>query len=204
MARILVAFYSTYGHVHKLAEQVAEGARSTGATVDLKRFPEIIPEDKLKEMGAYDAQQAFADVPDLSPDDLGEYDGILFGFPTRYGNMTQQVAAVLDRTGGLWMKGALVGKVGSVFTSTASQHGGQETTCFAFYTFMIHMGMLISGVPYAVQKLLQNETVMGGSPYGAATIAGGKGERQPTGDELEIAREQGRIVAEYAAKLAAK
>ena len=202
MARILVAFYSTYGHVHKLAEQVAEGARSTGATVDLKRFPEIIPEDKLKEMGAYEAQQAFADVPDLSPDDLGEYDGILFGFPTRYGNMTQQVAAVLDRTGGLWMKGALVGKVGSVFTSTASQHGGQETTCFAFYTFMIHMGMLISGVPYAVQKLLQLDDVMGGSPYGAATIAGGKGERQPTDDELEIAREQGRIVAEYAAKLA--
>ena len=204
MAKILVAFYSTYGHVHTLARSVADGAHAAGADVTLKRFPELIPDDKLREMGAYDAQRAFRDVPELSPDDLDQYDGILFGFPTRYGNTPQQVAAVLDRTGGLWMKGGLVGKVGSVFTSTASQHGGQETTCFGFYTFMIHMGMLISGVPYAVQKLLQLDSVMGGSPYGAATIAGGQGERQPTADELEIAREQGRIVAEYAAKLAAR
>ena len=130
MAKILVAFYSTYGHVHTMAASVADGARAAGADVTLKRFPELIPDDKLKEMGAFEAQQAFRDVPELSPDDLGGYDGILFGFPTRYGNMTQQVAAILDRTGGLWMKGALVGKVGSVFTSTASQHGGQETTCF--------------------------------------------------------------------------
>ena len=202
MAKILVAFYSTYGHVYQLAQSVAEGARGTGATVDLKRFPEVMGDDKLKEMGALEAQQAFRDVPELQPDDLAEYDGILFGFPTRYGNAPQQVAAVLDRTGGLWFNGKLVGKVGSVFTSTASQHGGQETTCHGFYTFLIHMGMVISGVPYAVQKLLQNDEVMGGSPYGAATIAGGDGSRQPTANELEIAREQGRIVAEYAAKLA--
>ncbi len=202
MAKILVAFYSTYGHTFTLANSIVEGAKSTGADVTLKRFPELIPAEKLKEMGAAEAQQAFAHVPELQPDELADYDGILFGIPTRYGNIPQQVAAVLDRTGGLWMNGKLVGKVGSVFTSTGSQHGGQETTCFGFYTFMIHQGMLISGVPYAVQKLLQNETVMGGSPYGAATIAGGDGSRSVSDDEKEIAREQGRIVAEYAAKLA--
>jgi NAD(P)H dehydrogenase (quinone) len=202
MAKILVAFYSTYGHTHTLADSVAEGARSTGADVTLKKFPELLPDDKLKEMGAYDAQQQWAHVPELDPDELAEYDGILFGIPTRYGNIPQQVAAVLDRTGGLWSQGKLIGKVGSVFTSTASQHGGQETTCLGFYTFLIHMGMLISGVPYAVQKLLQNDTVMGGSPYGAATIASGDGSRRVTDDEKEIAREQGRIVAEYAKKLA--
>ena len=202
MAKILVAFYSTYGHCYQLAKSVAEGAKAAGASVDLKRFPEVMPEEKLKEIGAFEAQKAFADVPELQPDDLADYDGILFGIPTRYGNIPSQIASVLDRTGGLWQNGKLVGKVGSVFTSTASQHGGQETTCMGFYTFLIHMGMLISGVPYAVQKLLQNDRVMGGSPYGAATIAGGDGSRQPTDDELEIAREQGRIVAEYAAKLA--
>ena len=202
MAKILVAFYTTYGHTYTLAESVAEGAKAAGADVTLKKFPEVISDDKLKEIGAYEAQQKWAHVPDLKPDDLADYDGILFGIPTRYGNMSSQVASVLDRTGGLWQKGALVGKVGSVFTSTASQHGGQETTCLGFYTFLIHMGMLISGVPYAVQKLLQNDTVMGGSPYGAATIAGGDGSRQVSDDEKEIAREQGRIVSEYAAKLA--
>ena len=202
MPKILVAFYSTYGHVYKMAESVAEGARSTGATVDVKRFPELMPEDKLKQMGAYEAQQAFSSIAELQPDDLADYDAILFGIPTRYGNIPQQIAAVLDRTGGLWQNGKLIGKVGSVFTSTASQHGGQETTCTGFYTFMVHMGMLVTGVPYSVKELLQLDEMAGGTPYGASTIAAGDGSRQPSEIELGIAKEQGRIVAEYAAKLA--
>lgn len=202
MAKILVAFYSTYGHIYKMAESVAEGARSTGASVDIKRFPELIPEDKLKDMGALEAQKAFASVPELAPGDFADYDGILFGIPTRFGNIPQQVAAILDRTGDLWFGGKLIGKVGSVFTSTASQHGGSETTCLGFYTYLIHQGMLVSGVPYSVQKLLQLDEMAGGSPYGSATIAAGDGSRQPSEIELDIAKQQGRVVAEYAAKLA--
>ena len=152
MPKILVAYYSTYGHVHALAQAVADGARKAGGDVDLKRFPEVIPDDKLEQMGALDAHKQQADVPELAPNDLADYDAVLFGFPTRYGGFPQQVAAVLDRTGSIWGQGKLVGKIGSVFTSTSSQHGGQETTCFAFYTFMIHMGMLISGVPYAREE----------------------------------------------------
>ena len=204
MTKILVAFYSTYGHVYQMAQSVAEGAKAAGAEVDLKRFPEVISDDKLQAMGALEAQKAFQDVPELSAEDLEHYDGILFGFPTRYGQIPQQVAAVLDRTGGQWFGGKLIGKVGSVFTSTASQHGGSETTCLGFYTFLTHMGMLISGVPYSVKQLLQLDEMAGGSPYGAATIAGGDGSRQPSKIELEIAKEQGRVVAGYAAKLAAK
>ena len=202
MPKILVAYYSTYGHVHTLAHAVAEGAKAAGGDVTVKRFPELIGDDKLEKMGALEPHKQMLHDPELEPDDLAEYDAILFGFPTRYGNFPQQVAAVLDRTGGLWSQGKLVGKVGSVFTSTSTQHGGQETTCFGFYTFMIHMGMLISGVPYAVQKLMQMDTIMGGSPYGAATMAGSDGSREVTDDEKEIAREQGRVVTEYAAKLA--
>ena len=168
----------------------------------VKKFPEIIPEDRLKEMGAFEAQKQFAHVEDLKPDELADYDAILFGIPTRYGNIPGQVAGVLDQTGPLWFNGKMIGKLGSVFTSTASQHGGQETTCFGFYTFLIHMGMLITGVPYSEQALLQNDEVMGGSPYGAATIAGPKGERTPTENERTIARTQGKHVAELAAKLA--
>ena len=192
MANVLVAFYSTYGHVYRMAQAVAEGAKQAGADVTVKKFPELIPEDRLKEMGALEAQKQWAHVQDLKPDELADYDAILFGIPTRYGNIPQQVAAVLDRTGGLWGQGKLVGKLGSVFTSTASQHGGQETTCFGFFTFLIHQGMLVAGVPYTEQALLQNDEVMGGSPYGAATIAGPKGERTPTDNELTIARSQGR------------
>ena len=202
MAKVLIAFYSTYGHVYKMAEAVAEGARAAGAEVTLKRFPELIPDEKLKEMGALDAQKAFAGVPDLAPDDLADYDAILFGIPTRYGNLPQQVAAVLDRTGGLWFGGKLIGKVGSVFTSTASQHGGQETTITGFHTFLLHQGMVVVGVPYGEPALLQLDEVMGGSPYGAATMAGPEGKRMPSQNELKIARTQGKHVAEVAAKLA--
>ena len=202
MPKVLVAFYSTYGHVYQLANAIADGAKSAGADVTLKKFPEIIPEDKLRQMGALEAQQQFAHVEDLKPDELADYDAVLFGIPTRYGNIPGQIATVLDQTGGLWFGGKMVGKLGSVFTSTASQHGGQETTCFNFFTFMIHQGMLITGVPYSEQALLQNDEVMGGSPYGAATVAGPKGERTPTDNELKIARSQGRHVAELAAKLA--
>ena len=177
MPKVLVAFYSTYGHVYQLANAVAEGATAGGADVTLKKFPETLPEDKLKQMGALDAQQQWSHVEDLRPEEMAESDAILFGIPTRYGNIPSQVASLLDQTGPLWFGGKMVGKLGSVFTSTASQHGGQETTCFGFFTFLIHMGMLVTGVPYREQALLQNDEVMGGSPYGAATIAGPKGER---------------------------
>ena len=202
MAKVLVAFYSTYGHVHQMAEAVASGARAAGADVTLKRFPEVIPEDKLKKMGAWDAQQTFRHIEELTPEELPNYDAILFGVPTRYGQIPQQVAAICDRTGGHWGSGALIGKLGSVFTSTASQHGGQETTCHGFYTFLIHQGMLIAGVPYAEQRLLQMDEVSGGSPYGAGTLAGGDGSRQPSKIELGIAEFQGKHVARLAAKLA--
>ena len=202
MSKVLVAFYSTYGHVYQMATAVAEGAKSAGADVTIKKFPEIIPEEKLKQMGAFDAQKQWAHVEDLKPEELADYDAILFGIPTRYGNIPGQIATVLDQTGPLWFGGKMIGKLGSVFTSTASMHGGQETTCFGFYTFLIHQGMLITGVPYSEQTLLQLDEIMGGSPYGAATIAGPKGERQPTENELTIARTQGRHVAELAAKLA--
>ena len=202
MPKVLVAFYSTYGHVYRMAQAVAEGAKAAGADVTIKKFPEIIPEEKLKQMGAFEAQKQWAHVEDLKPDELADYDAILFGIPTRYGNIPGQIAVTLDQTGPLWFGGKMIGKLGSVFTSTASQHGGQETTCFNFFTFMIHQGMLITGVPYSEQALLQNDEVMGGSPYGAATIAGPKGERTPTDNELTIARSQGRHVAELAAKLA--
>lgn len=203
MAKVLVAFYSTWGHIHQMAEAVAAGARGVdGTDVTLKRFPEVIPQEKLAEMGADQAQKAFAHVPEVTPDELQNYDAILFGIPTRYGNVPQQVAAILDRTGGLWMNGSLIGKLGSVFTSTASQHGGQETTCLGFYTFMIHQGMVITGVPYAEQRLLQMDEVSGGSPYGAGTLAGGDGSRQPSEIELGIAEFQGKRVAQLAAKLA--
>ena len=202
MVKILVAFYSTYGHCYQLAKAVAEGAESAGASVDLKKFPETHNEAVLEKIGAKDAAKQWSDVPDLQASDLENYDGILFGIPTRYGNIPTQIATVLDQTGGLWQNGKLIGKVGSVFTSTASQHGGQETTITGFHTFLIHMGMVVSGVPYAEQNLLQVDEVMGGSPYGAGTITSGDGSRQPSEKELTIARFQGKHVAGIAAKLA--
>lgn len=202
MAKIDVVFYSTYGHVHAMAEAVAEGARSVdGSDVSMFRFPEVIPEDKLKEMGAWEAQRKFRDVPEVTPERFAEPDAILFGIPTRFGNIPQQVAAVLDRTGGVWSKGGMIGKIGSVFASTATQHGAQETTILGFYTFLIHQGMLVAGVPYSEERLRVMDEVSGGSPYGATTLAGPDGSRRPSENELAIARFQGKRVAQLAAKL---
>jgi len=203
MTKLSIIFYSTYGHVHRLALAEAEGAREVaGCDVSLFRFPEVIADEKLEAMGALDAAKAMRDIPEISAEQLAEADAILFGFPTRYGNYPQQVANLIDRSGGQWASGALIGKLGGVFTSTASQHGGQETTCLSFYTFMIHMGMLVTGVPYSEPGLTKLDEVSGGTPYGATTIAGPDGSRLPSANELAIARAQGRHIATYAVKLA--
>ena len=204
-AKVRVIFYSTYGHVWRVAEAVAEGARAvSGSDVQVFQVAETLPADVLEKMGATEAKKAFAHVPVADPRRLAEADAILLGTPTRYGSATAQMRAFLDNTGGLWTSGALIGKVGSGFTSTASQHGGQETTLLTLSTFFFHMGMVIAGVPYSSQELLELGEVSGGTPYGASTIAGPRGERQPTANELAIARAQGRHVAQIAAKLAAK
>ncbi|MFN8644092.1 MAG: NAD(P)H:quinone oxidoreductase [Candidatus Binatia bacterium] len=203
MARIHVVFYSMYGHVHRMAEAVAEGARQVaGSEVHLFQVPELVPEAALERTGAKQARAAFAHVPLATVERLAEADAILFGTPTRFGNMAAQMRSFLDQTGGLWAKGALVGKVGSVFVSTATQHGGQETTITSFHTTLLHHGMVIVGVPYACQGLSITDRMSGGTPYGASTIAGGDGKRQPSDPELEIARYQGRHVAGIAARLA--
>jgi NAD(P)H dehydrogenase (quinone) len=204
-AKIQVIFYSAYGHVWRLAEAVAEGARAvSGSDVQMLQFAETLPAEVLEKIGATEAKKAFAHVPVADPGRLAEADAILLGTPTRYGAAAAQMRAFLDATGGLWVSGALIGKIGSAFTSTASQHGGQETTLLAMSTFFFHMGMVIAGVPYSAQELLNLSEVSGGTPYGASTIAGPRGERQPTANELAIARAQGRHVAQIAAKLAAK
>jgi len=202
--KILVLFYSTYGHIYRMAEAVAEGAREIpGAEVIIKRVPETLSPDVLKGMGALEAQKAFEHVPVATVDDLAAADAVIFGTPTRFGNMTGQMRQFLDATGGLWLKGALVGKVGSVFASSATQHGGQESTILSFHTTLLHQGMVIVGLPYAFQGQMRIDEITGGSPYGASTIAGGKGERMPSNNELAAARFQGRHVAEIAKKLAA-
>src|SRR3954452_21220722 len=204
-ARVQVIFYSTYGHVYRLAEAVAEGARAAGASdVEVLQVAETLPADVLEKMGATEARKAFANVPLADPRRLTEADAIILGTPTRYGSATAQMRAFLDNTGGLWMSGGLIGKVGSGFTSTASQHGGQETTLLTLSTFFFHMGMVITGVPYSTQELLNLSEMSGGTPYGATTISGPQGERQPSANELAIARAQGRHVTRIAAKLAAK
>ena len=203
-AKIQVIFYSTYGHVWKLAEAVAEGARAAGAEVQVLQVAETLPDDVLAKMHATDAKKAFAHVPLADPRRLQEADAIVIGAPTRCGAFPAQMRASLDNTAGQWVSGALIGKVGSAFTSTASQHGGQETTLLAASTFFFHMGMAVVGVPYSAPELTYLEAISGGSPYGATTIAGPKGERQPTENELAVARAQGRHVATIAAKLAAK
>jgi NAD(P)H dehydrogenase (quinone) len=204
-AKVQVIFYSTYGHVYRLAEAVAEGARAVaGSDVQVLQVAETLPAEVLEKMGATEAKKAFAHVPVADPRRLPEADAIILGTPTRYGAATAQMRAFLDNTGGLWVSGALIGKVGSAFTSTASQHGGQETTLLTLSTFFFHMGMVIAGVPYSAQELLTLSEVSGGTPYGASTIAGPRGERQPTENELAVARAQGRHVAQIAAKLAAK
>jgi NAD(P)H dehydrogenase (quinone) len=202
--QVQVIFYSTYGHVYRLAEAVAEGAREVnGARVQVFQVAETLSDEILQKMGAVEARQAFAHVPVADPKSLAEADAIILGTPTRYGSATAQMQAFLDATGGQWVSGALIGKVGSAFTSTASQHGGQETTLLTLSTFFFHQGMVIAGVPYSSQELLTLEEISGGTPYGASTIAGPRGERQPSANELAIARAQGRHVAQIAAKLSA-
>lgn len=201
--KILIVFYSAYGHTYRMAEAVAEGAREVeGAEVILRRVPETLPEDLLKQIGAFDAAKAFEHIPICTVDELAEADAIIFGTPTRFGNMAGQMRQFLDGTGGLWAKGALVGKIGSVFTSTATQHGGQESTILSFHTTLLHHGMIIVGLPYTFTEQNTLEEIMGGSPYGAATIAGNDGSRMPSEKELAGARFQGKYVAEIAAKLA--
>ena len=200
MTKILVLYYSSYGHIEKMAGAVAEGARQAGAAVDIRRVPEIVPEEIARKSG-YKLDQA---APVATVDELADYDGIVLGIPTRYGVMAAQMKNFWDQTGGIWMKGALVGKVGSVFASTATQHGGQETTITSTHAMLLHHGLVIVGLPYSFQGQMRMDEITGGSPYGASTLAGPKGERQPTENELKIARFQGRHVAEIAKKLAGK
>jgi NAD(P)H dehydrogenase (quinone) len=191
-----------YGHIYKMAEAIAEGAREVAdVEVQLYTVPELVPDDILEKSGAKKAQAAFARIPIIKPDQLAEADAIIFGTGTRFGNMTSQMRNFLDQTGGLWMSGALVGKVGSVFTSTASQHGGQETTITSFHTTLLHHGMIIVGVPYAEPRLVNMDEISGGTPYGASTITKGDGSRMPSENELAIARYQGRHVATIASQL---
>jgi len=197
MAKVLVLYYSTYGHIETMANAMADGARGAGATVDVKRVPETVPEDIAKN-GHFKLEQT---APIAKVDELEHYDAIIIGAPTRYGRMPSQMAAFLDQTGGLWARGALNGKVGGAFTSTATQHGGQETTLFSIITNLMNLGLTIVGLPYSYQEQMTLNEVAGGSPYGATTIAGGKGERQPSEIDLGGARHQGKLIAETAAKL---
>jgi NAD(P)H dehydrogenase (quinone) len=200
MTKVLVLYYSTYGHIETMAKAVAEGAKGVAGTeVTIKRVPELMPDDVAKKAGVKLDQ----DAPVAKPDELADYDAVIFGTPTRFGNMAAQMRNFLDQTGGLWMKGSLIGKVGSVFVSTATQHGGQETTITSFHTTLLHQGMVIVGLPYSCQDQMTLDEIAGGSPYGATTIAAGDGSRQPSEKELSMARFQGRHVAEIAAKLAA-
>tara|TARA_R110002096_G_scaffold429280_1_gene642022 strand:+ start:1620 stop:2222 length:603 start_codon:yes stop_codon:yes gene_type:complete len=199
MTQVLVLYYSTYGHVETLANVMAEGvALADGATATVKRVPELMLREVSERMGAKIEQKA----PEADPLELGDYDAVIFGTPTRFGNMAAQMRNFLDQTGPLWQEGKLVGKVGSVFASTASQHGGQETTITSFHSTLLHHGMVIVGMPYAIPEMFNTDEMSGGTPYGATTIAGGDGSRQPSEAELTIARFQGKHVAEIAAKLA--
>ncbi len=198
MSKILVVYYSSYGHIEQMAQAIAEGARSVPDTeVSVKRVAELVPDEVARKSG----MKLDQDAPVASPNELADYDAIIFGTPTRYGNMTAQMRNFLDQTGGLWAKGALVGKVGSVFASTATQHGGQETTITSFHSTLLHHGMIIVGLPYSFAGQTRMDEVTGGSPYGATTLAGGDGSRQPSANELDGARFQGRHVAEIAARL---
>ncbi len=198
MTKVLVLYYSSYGHIETMAQAVAEGARAGGADAVVKRVPELVPEEVARKSGIKLDQAA----PIATVDELPDYDAIVFGTPTRFGNMTAQMRNFLDQTGGLWAKGALVGKVGSVFTSSATQHGGQESTILTFLPTLMHHGMVVVGLPYAFQGQTGLDEIKGGSPYGASTITGGDGSRMPSAVELEGARFQGRHVAQIAAKLA--
>jgi NAD(P)H dehydrogenase (quinone) len=197
MAKVLVLYYSSYGHVETMAHAVAEGARNAGAQVDVKRVPETVPEEIAR--GAHFKLDQAAPVATVG--ELENYDAIIVGTGTRYGRMSSQMASFLDQTGGLWMRGALNGKVGAAFSSTATQHGGQETTLFSIITNLLHFGMIIVGLPYSHQGQMSVEEIVGGAPYGATTVAGGDGSRQPTAIDLAGARHQGELVARTAAKL---
>lgn len=202
--KVQIVFYSTYGHVYQMAQAVAEGARSVpGVEVTLYQVAETLPDEVLAKMGAKGAKDPYAHVPVATADHLADADAIIFGTPTRFGNVCAQVQTLLDSTGQLWAKGALVGKVGSVFVSTATQHGGQETTIRSLHTELFHHGMVVVGVPYSCPELTNMAEITGGTPYGASTIAGSKGERMPSENELKIARFQGKHVAEIAKKLKA-
>jgi NAD(P)H dehydrogenase (quinone) len=199
MTKVLVLYYSSWGHMEQMANAAAEGARSAGAEVTVKRVPELVPDEVAKQFH-YKLDQA---APVADPNELADYDAIIFGTPTRYGMMAAQMKNFLDQTGGLWAKGALVGKVGSTMSSSATQHGGQESTNLSFHTVLLHHGMVVVGLPYAFQGQMGVDEVKGGTPYGASTIAAGDGSRQPSPVELEAARFQGAHVAKIAAKLAA-
>jgi NAD(P)H dehydrogenase (quinone) len=203
--KVHIIFYSTYGHVYRLAEAIAEGARGAqGAEVEIFQVAETLPQDVLEKMGAVEAKKAFAHIPRADPKALDQADAIILGTPTRYGSAAAQMQTFLDATGQHWAKGALIGKVGSAFTSTASQHGGQETTLMSISTFFFHQGMVIAGVPYSSKELSFMDELSGGTPYGASTVAGPTGQRMPSENELAVARAQGRHVAGIAAKLVAK
>ena len=198
MAKILILYYSMYGHIETMAKAVAEGADSVGGTdATIKRVPELMSEEVARKVGAKLDQVA----PIATVDELPNYDAIIFGTPTRFGNMCAQMRNFLDQTGRLWLSGGLIGKVGSVFTSTGTQHGGQETTITSFHTTLLHHGMIIVGVPYSCQEIMNMDEITGGSPYGASTLAGADGSRQPSANELTIARFQGAHVAEITKKL---
>ncbi len=202
MTQIQVVFYSMYGHVYEMAKEVANGVSEVAGThVDLYQVQELIPDDRLEASGAKAAREGFAHLPVIKPDDLASADAVIFGTPTRFGNMCAQMRNFLDQTSQLWMQGGLVGKVGSVFTSTATQHGGQETTITSFHTTLLHHGMIVVGVPYTEQRLMEIGEVSGGTPYGASTIASPDGSRWPSDNERAIAQFQGRHVAEIASRL---
>jgi NAD(P)H dehydrogenase (quinone) len=200
--KVLIVYYSTYGHVHKMAEAVAEGVREIeGAEAILRRVPETLPEEVIEKMGAVEAQQSMSNVPICTVEELASADAVIFGTPTRFGNMCGQMRQFLDATGQLWATGALIGKVGSVFISSATQHGGQESTILSFHITLLHHGFVVVGLPYAFQGQMRIDEITGGSPYGASTIAGGSGERMPSENELDAARFQGKHVATIASKL---
>jgi NAD(P)H dehydrogenase (quinone) len=202
MCKILIVHYSMYGHIYKMAEVVAEGVREvTGCEAVIKRVPETLPNEVLGKMGALEAQKGMAHIPIATVDDLVDADAVIFGTPTRFGNMCGQMRQYLDATGQLWTQGSLVGKVGSVFASSATQHGGQESTILSFHITLLHQGMVIVGLPYAFAGQMGITEITGGSPYGASTIAGGRGERMPSDNELAGARFQGTHVARIALKL---
>ncbi|MCW6532865.1 NAD(P)H:quinone oxidoreductase [Sphingomonas sp. MMSM20] len=198
MTKVLVLYYSSYGHIEQMADAMAEGARSAGAEVDIRRVPETAPAEVVKAAG-FKTDTAHPVIE--GPDAMGDYDAVIVGAPTRFGRMPSQMAAFWDTAGGLWMRGGLVGKVGGAFTSSASQHGGQETTLFSIITNLLHHGMTIVGLDYGFTEQMGVDKVRGGAPYGATTIAGGDGSRQPSAEELDGARYQGRRIAETAAKL---